>query len=172
MGLAAGLPLLLCGAGAMADTVRFSTPKPVAAISVQKAETHGPDTPESWRGKVVVLHFWATWCTPCVEEMPDMNRLAKRYAGNRDVLIVPVSQDMTGFLTIKTFYRRHELSALPMYWDEKAAAFKALGLNALPTTLILDRDGRVTAQIRGQADWDENGEGEIATLIEEALGQP
>lgn len=164
--------VMLVASPLAAETVRFDSPQVLPDLSVLAADAKEAETPADWRGQVVVLHFWATWCAPCVEEMPDMNRLAKRYAGNRQVRIVPISQDMTGFVTIKSFYRRYQLDALPSYWDARAKAFKALALTALPSTLIVDREGYVLAQIRGQASWGRNGEGEITTLIEEALKRP
>ncbi len=103
------------------------------------------------RNTPVVLNFWATWCTPCREEMPALARLEDRWrARGLSVLTVSVSDS------------RDQASkflwdvgvVLPILDDRDQSAARALGVRALPTTIILDRNHRVAARVRGSIDWD------------------
>lgn len=128
-------------------------PTPAPPISLLRADRETLETQEDWKGKIVILNFWATWCGPCVKEMPSLNALAKAYA-DKDVLVIPASQDITGYLTIKTFYRRKNLDALPVIWDKDSFSFKSFELSVLPVSIILDRQGQVIARVSGDFDWD------------------
>jgi len=119
-------------------------------------------TPAAFKGKVVVLNVWATWCGPCTTEMPTLAKLAAAYAG-KDVAVVAVSIDKPdalekakGFLAGQAplaFYNDPE-AKLP--WALKPAA------SGMPTTLILDKNGLERGRISGEADW--NGAGAKAVI--------
>jgi thiol-disulfide isomerase/thioredoxin len=105
-----------------------------------------------FRGKVVVLNLWATWCAPCVTEMPTLAALQRRYAGT-DLLVLPVSLDRPDDLAdAKSFIGVHE--PLPLYHDPKFALPSALKVQGLPTTVVYDREGREVARLAGEAKWD------------------
>lgn len=103
-------------------------------------------------GKGVVLNFWATWCPPCVAEMPALDALAIRLAP-RDIAVLTVSADHGGAPAVQSFYAAHHITHLPLLLDPGDAAVQALGLRGFPTTLIIDRQGRERARLEGAADW-------------------
>jgi thiol-disulfide isomerase/thioredoxin len=103
------------------------------------------------RGRMVVLNLWATWCPPCVAEMPSLAALAR--AAGADVAVLPLSSDHGGAAVVARFYRDHGITGLPVALDPKGAALEALGARGLPTTLILDAEGRERGRLEGAADW-------------------
>lgn len=109
---------------------------------------------KSLRGKVVVLHFWATWCPPCRTEFPEFAKYASA-AASRDWVIVPLSIDDTAEPVGP--YVAKLPGRFPVYWDEGGALANALGVSAVPTTVVLDKAGRVAWQATGVADWSPSG---------------
>jgi len=106
-----------------------------------------------FKGKVVVLDVWATWCTPCRAEFPRFDRL-QAALGEKGLAVVPVSVDLGGRKPVDKFYDDLGVKALSKYLDPSNESAKALGLRGLPTTLIIDREGREIARIEGEAPWD------------------
>jgi peroxiredoxin len=105
------------------------------------------------RGKVVMVHFWATWCPPCVEEMPTLDRLYRELAG-KDFELLAVSVDESGASGIVPFLQRNRLS-LPVFLDPDHAVAKSYGTFKFPETYILDRNGIVRYKVIGARDWNE-----------------
>lgn len=106
-----------------------------------------------YAGQVLVVNFWATWCAPCVAEMPSLNAL-QQALGDRGVRVMPISIDRGGLAEVEPFYTRLGLDALPIYLDPYGrvpGAFEAIGL---PTTVIIGRDGRWLGTLAGDAHWD------------------
>jgi len=119
-------------------------------------------TPADFKGKVVVMNLWATWCAPCKLEMPTLAKLAQAYAG-KPVAIVAVSIDKADALEqAKAFIATN--APLSFYNDPDAKLPWALkpAANGMPTTIILGKDGLERGRISGEADW--NGEGAKATI--------
>jgi thiol-disulfide isomerase/thioredoxin len=119
-------------------------------------------TPADFKGKVVVMNLWATWCAPCKLEMPTLAKLAQAYAG-KPVAIVAVSIDKADALEpAKAFIAAN--APLSFYNDPEAKLPWALKPSAsgMPTTIILGKDGLERGRISGEADW--NGEGAKATI--------
>lgn len=109
---------------------------------------------ERFRGKVVVLNLWATWCTPCVAEMPMLDRLQQQLK-DLDVVVVALSLDRGGPGVVKAFYEEHGIKNLGIYVDPTMRAqsdFKVIGL---PTTILIDREGRDRGRVVGPAEWDD-----------------
>ena len=107
-----------------------------------------------YRGKVVLLNFWATWCVPCVKEMPALAELQKNMEG-RDFVVLPISVDYKGIEVVKSFYKNYGVD-LPAYIDSKGKSFRKFELKALPTTIIVDKSGDEVARILGEIDWNSN----------------
>ena len=102
------------------------------------------------RGKVVVLNFWATWCPPCVEEMPSLNRLHEQLAP-RGAVILGISVDEDG-AAYEKFLQDHNIH-FPTYRDPSKQISSAYGTFMYPETYIIDRQGRITRKIIGPQDW-------------------
>ena len=118
-----------------------------------------------YRGKVVVLNFWATWCAPCRREMPDLDSLQKKY-GSKDFLVLALSQDRKGLDAVKEFYAEIGVSNLALYIDQKARTGRKLRVPGLPTTILLSRTGQEIGRLVGPAEWFSP---EAQKIIEKAL---
>ena len=108
---------------------------------------------DSFKGKVVVLNFWATWCPPCVAEMPALDKLQSELGGS-DFEVVAVSLDRQGIKKSAPFYRRAGLTHLALYNDTRGDLLDAFKGKNLPMTVLLDRDGKVVGRMEGPAQWD------------------
>ena len=105
-----------------------------------------------YRGQGVVLNLWATWCVPCVAEMPSLDALAKALEGTA-VVVLPLSSDQGGAAAVERFYTRTGVQNLPVLLDRRAAAARLAGVNGIPTTLLIDAAGRERGRLEGAADW-------------------
>ncbi|MGH6816058.1 MAG: TlpA family protein disulfide reductase [Hyphomicrobiaceae bacterium] len=106
-----------------------------------------------WRGKVVLLNLWATWCAPCRKEMPALDRLQKDLGSDR-FEVVALAVDRAGVEGAKRFLDQTKVEALKPYADPSAkmgATLKAVGM---PTTLLIDGEGREIGRLVGPAEWD------------------
>lgn len=102
----------------------------------------------TFRGDVLIINVWATWCRPCVTEMPSLQALHEAFSG-RGVRVLAVAADRPG--PVNRFLRRHQLD-LPVFLE--ADPFPpALGVSAVPTTLVVDPRGNIVLRHRGAADW-------------------
>ena len=124
----------------------------VPAISFNDEAGTGHSLAE-FRGRGVVLNFWATWCAPCKVEMPSLSRLQAALGGG-DFAVVPVSLDRTGPDAPRKFLASNNLGNLPLLVDASASFGNKIGAGGLPATLILDREGREIARLVGPAEWD------------------
>lgn len=106
-----------------------------------------------FRGKTVLLNVWATWCAPCREEMPALDRLQDKLGGPGFV-VVALSIDAGGVAAVKQFYDEIGIRSLPIYVDRSMRATAALGTVGLPTTLLIDAEGREIGRHIGPAEWD------------------
>lgn len=106
-----------------------------------------------WRGRVVLVNLWATWCAPCVEEMPALDRIAARLGGP-DFDVVAISVDRQGAAVVTPFLGKLGLSRLAPYLDPSNAAVRVLGAPGLPVSVVLDREGRELGRVLGAAEWD------------------
>lgn len=104
-------------------------------------------------GKVVVLNFWATWCAPCVRELPSLDRLAAALP-RENFAVLALSTDRGGDKKAGPFLEKLEIERLAADLDPKSALARALGLRGLPTTFVIDPDGKVVAKLEGIAEWD------------------
>jgi len=103
-------------------------------------------------GQGVVVNLWATWCVPCVAEMPALQAMAKALAGDR-IAVLPLSSDRGGAPVVRRFYASHDIQGLGVWLDPKGEAARAWGVRGLPTTLVVDRQGREVARVEGAVDW-------------------
>jgi thiol-disulfide isomerase/thioredoxin len=121
-------------------------------ISFTNAEGRA-HTLADFAGRGLVINLWATWCPPCVAEMPALDRLAAALE-RENIVVLPLSSDRGGLAVVQPFYERVGLRRLGIWLDARGAATRALGARGLPTTLIVDRGGRERARLEGDAAWD------------------
>jgi thiol-disulfide isomerase/thioredoxin len=127
-------------------------PKPLPDIRFQDAAAKPVDL-AGFRGEVVVLNLWATWCIPCRAEMPTLDRLQAKLGG-ADFVVVALSIDRKGMTAVESFYRKVGIAHLGKYIDSGAEATSHLGILGLPTTLLIDREGRELGRLVGPSAWD------------------
>jgi len=106
------------------------------------------------RGRMVLINLWATWCAPCLREMPMLDRLAQAAAGPGFELIV-LNQDRTGLEVAAPYWNDKNFAALTLYLDDGLATGRALKPTGLPLTVLIDREGREIARLAGIAAWDD-----------------
>ncbi|HEX3983629.1 MAG TPA: TlpA disulfide reductase family protein [Acidisoma sp.] len=111
-----------------------------------------PLTLAHYRGKGVVLNLWATWCGPCVAELPTLDRLAGLVAG-QDIVVLPVSSDADGAAPVRSFYDSHGIDHLPILLDPGGRILQSWQVPGIPLTVIFDRDGHPRAKLLGAANW-------------------
>lgn len=111
-----------------------------------------PVTLAGYRGKVVLLNFWATWCFPCREEMPQLAALKRAYKG-RDFALVFASVDRKGYAHARAGLDKLAGPGHTLVMDSGSKSLNALGERGLPVTVLIDRQGREAARLVGIAEW-------------------
>lgn len=134
---------------------------PAIAFADEKGR---PVSPAAFKGKVVLLSFWATWCAPCREEIPALDRLQSKFGG-RGLEVAPVSIDLKGLPAVDAFYAKLKIEHLRKYLDDTRESAKTLGLNGVPSTLLLDRNGHEVWRVERPMDWDGEPIAELLTKL-------
>jgi len=138
-----------------------------AAPDIQFQDPEGePATLADFRGKPLLLNLWATWCAPCVAEMPTLDALAAREGDRLQVLAL--SQDLEGRAKVDQFFEARGLRHLDPFLDSEMAMMTALRAQALPVTILYDAEGKEVWRMNGPFEW--NGE-EARRLIGEAASR-
>jgi thiol-disulfide isomerase/thioredoxin len=163
------LSAILVALVAISGIARAETGKPPLSGSVAKVELKDPRAAiptfafknldgsdasyDAFKGKVVLINFWATWCIPCVKEMPSLNKLATTIGKDR-FAVMALSLDGPTRAKVAPFIRDKELAALDVYLDDKRAAYGKLDILVLPTSVLVDKQGREVGRLAGDAAWD------------------
>jgi thiol-disulfide isomerase/thioredoxin len=135
----------------------------MAKLSILEAPRPAPDaaftrpdgsegTLADYVGEVAVVNFWATWCGPCRAEMPSLQALQDAL-GNEGLEVVTIAFGRHNPAAMERFWESTGVDTLPLLLDADTDLAEALGVQGLPHTVILDRAGRVVAELRGEADW-------------------
>ena len=140
------------GAQAPAGFAVYESPRPLPDIQFENGQGEAMSLAD-FRGKVVLLNIWATWCAPCRREMPTLERL-QADLGGPDFEVVALSIDRQGRQVVEDFYRELGLRQLRIYIDSSGKAPRELSAPGVPTTLLIDREGKEVGRLLGPAEWD------------------
>ncbi len=158
-------PLAAYARGSIAHLVTFAQPKDIADIPFMDRDKKALKLSD-FKGKVVVLNVWATWCAPCRFEMPTLAHLQTLYAG-KALKVLPLSVDREqDFADVKSFIDVQQ--PLEVYADQNFQAPSKYGISGMPATLILDKQGRAVARLDGEATWDTP---EVKALLDKLLSE-
>jgi len=138
--------------GQMAAFVFRKAPEALPEVKFEDASGK-PRTLAEWKGKVVLLNLWATWCLPCRKEMPALDRL-QRELGSDQFEVVALSVDRAGLSGARKFLDEAKVGKLALYADATARMASTLRAAGLPATLLVDREGREIGRLLGPAEWD------------------
>ena len=160
------------GGPAQAPTPTAEFTPTEGASRMPAARFAGPDgkpvTLAAFRGQPLLVNLWATWCAPCVAEMPAIDRLA---AGEKGRLkVIAVSQDGNGLAAVAPFFAKAGITTLKPYLDPQNALMTALRADTLPTTVLYDANGRELWRHVGKVDWDD--EAARVALADALAGKP
>ncbi len=128
-----------------------TTPTPVPETPFTDPEG-GTHSLADYRGKVVLLNFWATWCAPCREEMPSLDALLAELGGD-DFQVVAIAAGHNPPAAIQKFLTEAKIANLPVRLDPRQGLAREMGVMGMPVTVLIDRDGNEIARLIGGADW-------------------
>lgn len=137
--------------GQMAAFVIRPEPQAMPELRFQTGSGE-PRTVADWKGRVVLMNLWATWCAPCIKELPDLARLQAEL-GSSEFEVVAVSVDRTGVAGAQRFLEKTGSTALALYVDPTARLANTVGALGLPATILIGRDGREIGRLLGPAEW-------------------
>ncbi len=151
----------LYGKGLLSVHEGLTPPASLAALALEKMPKPAPDVAftdaagarhalSTFRGRYVLLNLWATWCGPCVAELPALARLSVYAPGLR---VLAINMDK-GQVDAGAFLKSHAAKALAVYRDSDVVMLRSFGAYGLPMTVLIDPDGKIVAKAEGPADWD------------------
>ena len=141
------------GAEPPAAPIWSSPEHPTTLPATSREDIEGRDVTFAGGGKVTILHFWATWCVPCIGELPAIAGLAAELAP-RGAVVVAVSEDLGGGSDVRPFLLRRPMPApMAVVLDPHRTLAKSLGVTVLPTTIVFGADGVERARLTGSGDW-------------------
>lgn len=118
------------------------------------------------RGKAVLINFWASWCEPCITEMPSLQTLAERHGSDKLVVLAVNFKEASP--TVERFVQRNSLT-LPVLLDTQGNMARAWGVSIFPTTVLVNPQGRIKGVVRGGLDW---AGPQAAALVDPLLPKP
>jgi len=135
----------------LGEFIPVPDPAPAPTLTLSDLSGNTADLSD-FRGKLVVVNLWATWCAPCLEEMPSLERLQTRL--RERIAVLAVSEDRGGSKAVEPFVTKLGLKSVKTYLDPKSAVGHAFDVQGLPTSFLIDRDGKVLGKVEGAAVWD------------------
>lgn len=150
--------------GDMKKLVLHSAPKPVSSAEFQLADGAGAATLGDYKGKIVLLNFWATWCAPCRKEMPQLSELQEEFGGDEfEVLTLATGRNSPA--GIQKFFDDTGITNLPRHQDPRQAVAREMAVLGLPITVLLNREGEEIARLRGDAEWNSDSAKKIIRAL-------
>tara|TARA_Y100001960_G_scaffold305170_1_gene359054 strand:+ start:2158 stop:2658 length:501 start_codon:yes stop_codon:yes gene_type:complete len=126
-------------------------PEPLKApASLFEDKYNNLQTLGHYQNKVVVLNFWATWCKPCLVEMPSLNKLAKM---DKNLAILPIVGAQDNVSKVRSFYRRYKLYELGYFVDNQSFTAQSFQVVDVPTSFVFNKNGKLVAYASGAIDW-------------------
>jgi len=144
---------------AVGKFIAVSPPRPAPALSFTGRDGKKKALAD-FRGRWLLVNLWATWCAPCIKEMPSLDRMQAEFGSTLDV--IAISEDRNGAKAVEPFIATLKVKSLPLGLDPAGEVAGALHVQGLPTTFLIDPQGRIVAQLEGAAEWD--GDRMLATL--------
>ena len=135
----------------LGEFIPSSPPVPAPTISLVDLAGNTVSLSE-FAGRLVLINLWATWCEPCLREMPSLERMQSRLGDQ--ITVVAISEDRGGSKTVEPFINKLGLKSFKTYLDPKSDAGRAFKVAGLPTSFLIDREGRVLGRVEGAAEWD------------------
>jgi len=156
--VAVALLVALSAAGAaeeeklkLGEFIPESAPQPAPETAFTDAQGK-PVSLADFKGKPVVVNLWATWCKPCLQEMPSLDRLQSKLGDK--LAVAAVSEDHGGAQRVGPFVANMGLRKLRIYLDPQSDVGHAFNVRGLPTSIVIDAAGRVVGRVEGAAEWD------------------
>lgn len=153
--------------GGWMEQFSFAEPPRPAPETSFLAANGSEVTLADFKGRVLLVNFWATWCAPCVKELPSLDKLQFKLGGE-GLLVLAVSQDRGGAKVAGPFLEDLDVHRLGLFLDARMQLGRSFGVRALPWTVLIDREGMVVGQLAGYAEWDSE---ESVALIRHYLEQ-
>ena len=133
------------------EFIPAATPQPAPEVSFADLQGNWVALAD-FKGKVVLVNLWATWCQPCLKEMPSLEKLQTAQADK--LIVAAISEDRGGGKVVEPFVAKLGLDKVKIYLDPKSAVGHAFSVRGLPTTLLIDAEGRLVGRVEGAAEWD------------------
>jgi len=151
----------------LANLLLVPEPERHAAPAFTIENLRGGDvTLADYKGKLVLLNFWATWCAPCLKEMPSMEKLWQKYK-EQGLVVVAVSVDEGYKKRIQTFLKLYDLS-FPVLLDPESEVSDLYKVSGIPASFLIDRNGKIISRLVGEDDWFSD---DAIQLVEDLLSQ-
>src|SRR5437764_6864204 len=135
----------------LGEFIPATPPQPAPEVSFEDLDGK-PASLVDFRGKLLVVNLWATWCEPCLREMPSLERLQSKLDGK--LVVAAVSEDRGGAKIVEPFVGKLGLEKVKIYLDPKSAVGHAFEVRGLPTSIVIGSDGKVLGRVEGAAEWD------------------
>ena len=148
------LTIAILSVNVSAEKLMDIIPSPTSLPSMSFDDGNQSVGIEKFLGRYVLVNFWATWCVPCIKEMPALDRLAESFY-EKDLTIIAINQDAGGFNEVKPFLKSMALKKILVWYDKKNEGFRDLSFKGLPTTVLINPKGFMVAKLEGSAEWDQ-----------------
>ena len=135
----------------LGEFIPATPPQPAPEVAFTDMEGK-PIKLADFRGKLLVVNLWATWCLPCLEEMPSLEQLQINIPDK--LLVIAVSEDRGGKTVVEPFLEKLGLKKVKIYLDPKSDVGHAFEVRGLPTSIVIGAEGKVLGKVEGAADWD------------------